>query len=665
MLGDIVAFSQPTAPSLRCISVEANGNVTLTWIAPLDTGTAFGGYHIFSSPSAGGPFTPIDSVFNYNTLTITLPGTNANNSSLYFYLKTREGCCAIYSASSDTLRSIRMIVTSLSNERVRLNWNRTHIPPLPTTISSFNVSKELSPGVYTQFLTILDTTALDTNYFCNRFINYKVTQGDLSGCVSESSVDGELFRDTRGPAQTLIDTVSVDPITGNVIITWFPDSSSDTQGYVIYQFNGISYDSIGSVTGINSLSFINPLSNSSNLSETYTIAAYDSCKNLGSLAANHQTIFLETNFIKCDAKITFEWTPYENMNSGLKRYEIWISENAGPWTRDGFVPPTILSYEKDLTLSGATYEFVIRAVGNDGQTSSSNKREIIADIFDQPAFLYIRSATVTGQSVKINCHVDPASDAKAYILYGSNSENGFYTFIDSKNYTPDSDITFIDAFAQADKGRRFYKITSRDSCGKEFVTSNIAGTVHLFAEGGNDYKSQLDWSAYTGWQNLPGSYQIFRVIGGTVASTPIATLSGDTLTYNDDVSDFSAGDGNICYVIQAREDSINTFGFSDSAFSNVACAPQAPSVYVPNAFTPGGKNPVFKPFLLFEHPATYSLRIFNRWGQQVFETDIPGTGWNGKYNDKEAASGIYAYTLVFKGLNKKEIQRMGTVVLIR
>ena len=49
---------------------------------------------------------------------------------------------------------------------------------------------------------------------------------------------------------------------GEVIVTWFPDSSSDTQGYVIYQFNGISYDSIGSVIGINTLSFLNTLSNS-------------------------------------------------------------------------------------------------------------------------------------------------------------------------------------------------------------------------------------------------------------------------------------------------------------------------------------------------------------------------------------------------------------------
>src|SRR4029078_10965058 len=137
-------MAQPTPPSLRCISVLSNGNVTLNWVEPVDTGTVFGGYHIYSSNFASGPFTPVDSIFNYSTLTTTITTVNANNTTLYFYIETREGCCAIYSVPSDTLRSMRMIVTPLSNEHVKLNWNRTHNPPLPTTISSFTVSKELT-----------------------------------------------------------------------------------------------------------------------------------------------------------------------------------------------------------------------------------------------------------------------------------------------------------------------------------------------------------------------------------------------------------------------------------------------------------------------------------------------------------------------------------------
>jgi hypothetical protein len=154
------SYSQPTPPRIRCISVESNGNVTLTWLAPVDTGAVFGGYHIYSGNTASGPFLPIDSIFTYTTLTTTITAVNANNTSLYFYIKTREGCCSNYSISSDTLRSIRMIVTPLSNETVRLNWNRTHTPPLPTTLSSFVLSKELTTGVFTTFRTLPDTTII-------------------------------------------------------------------------------------------------------------------------------------------------------------------------------------------------------------------------------------------------------------------------------------------------------------------------------------------------------------------------------------------------------------------------------------------------------------------------------------------------------------------------
>ncbi|MFM7902869.1 MAG: hypothetical protein ACKPAD_12905, partial [Bacteroidota bacterium] len=224
--------------------------------------------------------------------TFTINSVNATNFTFYFYIKTREGCCNTFSAPSDTLRTMRLVTTPLSNEQVRLTWNAIS-KPLPSTASNqYTVSKVLTPGVYTPFRFTPDTFAFDTNYFCDKFIDYRVTLDDASGCQSISTIDGERFRDTRGPAVTSMDSVSIDPLTGNVSITWEPDSSADTQGYVIYRFNGVSYDSIGAVTGLNSLffSYTSALSNSENASEVFSVAAFDSCKNLSPVAINHKTI---------------------------------------------------------------------------------------------------------------------------------------------------------------------------------------------------------------------------------------------------------------------------------------------------------------------------------------------------------------------------------------
>lgn len=660
-----VAFSQPDPPSLRCISVENNGNVTLTWITPADTGAVFGGYHLYYSSALSGPYSAADSIFNYNTTTTTVINVNANNTTLYFYIKTREGCCSNYSVSSDTLRTIRMIVTPLSNERVRLTWNRIHTPALPTTSINSVISKEISSGNFTVFRNTADTTTLDTNYFCNRFINYKVTVADLSGCQSVSSVDGEIFRDTKGPSQTLIDTVSIDPVTGNVQISWLPDSSLDTQGYVIYQFNGISYDSIGAVNGINTLSFVNTLTNSANTPETYTVAAFDSCKNLGPLAVNHTTIWLKAEVKKCEATAELEWTNYSNMAGGIQRYEIWFRDAGGAWSLEALVPSNIFSYVKNLTVPGAIYDVLIRAVGNLGHTSSSNLIIINADILQQPQFIYIRSASVTNNGVEVICHVDPAGDVQAYLLYSSKSPNGNYSLTGTLNYTPSSNIVFSDPFAEADEGPVYYKVTAYDSCGKEFVTSNIAATVYLTADEGGDLISNLNWTPYLGWQFPARSYEIFRVLDGIIQGSASTVVGGDTVTFSEDLSDIQAEAEVICYVVLAHEDSLNLYGFSDSAYSNIACVPLPAYSFVPNAFTPGGLNPIFKPVVLYENPEQYVFRVFNRWGQVVYETNLPSDGWNGAHNGTESPSGIYGWQLIFRGINRKEYNKSGTVTLIR
>jgi gliding motility-associated-like protein len=73
------------------------------------------------------------------------------------------------------------------------------------------------------------------------------------------------------------------------------------------------------------------------------------------------------------------------------------------------------------------------------------------------------------------------------------------------------------------------------------------------------------------------------------------------------------------------------------------------TLFAPNAFTPqgDGTNDFFKPVLGCV-PEFYDLRVFNRWGQEVFRTFNPDTGWNGKTNGQDAAQGTYQYVLYFR-----------------
>jgi hypothetical protein len=39
------------------------------------------------------------------------------------------------------------------------------------------------------------------------------------------------------------------------------------------------------------------------------------------------------------------------------------------------------------------------------------------------------------------------------------------------------------------------------------------------------------------------------------------------------------------------------------------------------------------------------FRVFNRWGQLVFETNIIGQGWDGVFNGKPQVMDVYTWTL--------------------
>lgn len=90
-------------------------------------------------------------------------------------------------------------------------------------------------------------------------------------------------------------------------------------------------------------------------------------------------------------------------------------------------------------------------------------------------------------------------------------------------------------------------------------------------------------------------------------------------------------------------------------------------LYVPTAFTPNGdgKNDFFK-ILGTEILSSLHLKIFNRWGEIVFETRDKSKGWDGTYKRQPVPLGIYIYVLEYKETTSPAAKNMkGTFVLIR
>ena len=73
--------------------------------------------------------------------------------------------------------------------------------------------------------------------------------------------------------------------------------------------------------------------------------------------------------------------------------------------------------------------------------------------------------------------------------------------------------------------------------------------------------------------------------------------------------------------------------------------------YMPNTFTPDGDayNQTFRPvFSSGYDPYDFTLFIFNRWGEVVWESHDTSVGWDGTYNGRKLSSGTYNWKLEFK-----------------
>ena len=94
--------------------------------------------------------------------------------------------------------------------------------------------------------------------------------------------------------------------------------------------------------------------------------------------------------------------------------------------------------------------------------------------------------------------------------------------------------------------------------------------------------------------------------------------------------------------------------------------------YVPNSFTPNiidDLNSVFQPvFTSGYDPLKFSLLIFDRWGELVFESYNADIGWTGTYGTKGrlAQDGVYVWKIGYTDLlTQEEHQVIGHVVLLR
>jgi gliding motility-associated-like protein len=98
-------------------------------------------------------------------------------------------------------------------------------------------------------------------------------------------------------------------------------------------------------------------------------------------------------------------------------------------------------------------------------------------------------------------------------------------------------------------------------------------------------------------------------------------------------------------------------------------APQQ-ALTIPNVFTPNGDgvNEGFGNFFGpagLATPSQYRLRIYDRWGNQVYSTDAAPQRWQGRHEGQPASEGTYFYQLSYEQADGERVERSGEVTLLR
>jgi gliding motility-associated-like protein len=181
-----------------------------------------------------------------------------------------------------------------------------------------------------------------------------------------------------------------------------------------------------------------------------------------------------------------------------------------------------------------------------------------------------------------------------------------------------------------------------------------------------------------------------------VEEMPIATFTSNPLNFsdNDPIVNFQNGSiGAVNYLwsfgqnlgSSTQVDPMFDFSGASSnqevqliAYSPLGCSDTAVSIveylddillYVPNTFTPDGDmfNQSFEPvFTSGFDPYNFSMYIFNRWGELVFETHNAEIGWDGTYGGKYVQDGTYTWKIEFKPKDTDDkLIRFGHVTILR
>jgi gliding motility-associated-like protein len=224
-----------------------------------------------------------------------------------------------------------------------------------------------------------------------------------------------------------------------------------------------------------------------------------------------------------------------------------------------------------------------------------------------------------------------------------------------------------------------FSVYANKFCEAENVTINYTGNIPANA---TQYQFNWDWGdaavimgsgrgPYTVTWPASGNKTVALTISGGGCNVPITNkkeiLVGKQNAYSILDTCVCSGTTFDGYFIEGVYYDRYVTALGCDSIRNLKLSFKPCGIFFPNSFTPNGdgKNEIF--IILGKNLIDkYDLKVYNRFGEIVFQTTNTNIGWDGNFKGKKAGMGLYIWYCSLKERNKENWQFLkGAITLIR
>lgn len=491
---------------------------------------------------------------------------------------------------------------------------------------------------------------------------YKITLAieDNFGCTDTlNNNSGLLISDTLPPIAPFIYRVSVEN-DNSVILDFSSYRSFDFKEYSIYKSNNTK---IFTITNINDTSrIINSLNTLSNV-YCYKVTATNLCGSESDVTKALEHCTVETKATGALKRVDLAWNAYKGWQ--VNKYEIFREDigEKGKYDYLATVGGNQLNYTDTNVYCKIEHFYKIKAFENGGYNQISWSDTTAAKpLFANsvPPNSTIRATVDFDKEITIEWtgSGSPRIPIQEYVL--EKSEDGIY-YKWYKSFAPD-EFSFTDKKVLVDDKSYFYRTYAIDTCELISPITNFAKTILLHADTTVTERPFVTWSSYQDWNEGVNEYEVQRKNADGSFVTVGFTSAYDSLLV-DNVTDLN-GYPYYCYRVIGYKNMINGKKQIFS-ISNEDCAPVRSRIFAANAFTINGDNLNETFDIKGLYIRDYNIKIFNRWGDKVFESSDMNVDWDGYYNGKLSQMDAYIWIIKAIGVDDVSWPMTGTVTIIR